>query len=79
MQRKQNQRSSSFECPPVFLLSDEGLTLLLSEVGPLVLDDRGDALGELADVVARKIDMDHVSIVIGDEMVNQLMGAVGRA
>jgi hypothetical protein len=41
MQRKQDQ-SSSFECPPVFIVAEMGQTVMFSHVGPLLLPDTKD-------------------------------------
>jgi hypothetical protein len=42
MQRKQDQRSSGFQCPPVFIVAEYGLTVMFSHAGPLLLCPDGE-------------------------------------
>jgi hypothetical protein len=80
MQRKQHAVYPNI-FPPVFLVSEEGCKVFLSEVGPILLDEQGNALGEFADSKAYPIEPGDFLIVIGDweQDVSPLTGRVGRA
>lgn len=64
---RDKQQSMVFQCPPVFLVSDEGFTILLSDIGPMLLDDDGNVLYELAVeyLAEHKFQLDHIKSRVG--------------